>query len=222
MAYLKVFGPDGEVRDIPLSGKRLIIGRDADYADYVLPDPAISRMHALILLSGSDYILKDMESTCGTFVDRKRVKETVLRDGQSIQIGSILMEFCHPVEDQDVGDAMLTIDGIAQRFRTLPAGMNLSCRTIYVPPSTVFSRGDTILIGSGGIRFRNPFSQGLEDEVLELELTWPNGNKKGFLGEVIQLYHDQLCVKLHNVVRADYERLLDKAKRSGWMTAVEG
>ena len=221
MAYLKIFAPDGEMREIHLAGKRLILGRDADFADAVLDDPAVSRMHAMILLTGSDYTIKDMESTGGTFLDRKRIKEAVLENGQSLQIGATVMEFCRSEDDAAADNTADTVDGIAQRFRSLPAGMGLNCRLLYLPPILVFAPGDTILIGSDGISFPNPFSESLENAVLELELHWPDGHKKNFLGEVIHVFRGRLGIKLHAVARADYERLVGGARRGCWISVIK-
>lgn len=225
MAHLRVFLPNGEAQDIHIPGKRLILGRDEDYADYVLNDPAVSRMHAMIFLDGSSYLLRDMGSSGGTFLNRKKVREAVLNEGDSILIGSTVMEFRlqADLEEEALPEeaASSTISGIAARFRKLPAGMGLLCRILQIPPDHIFAPGDTINIGDGGIQFDNPFEADLRLVSLELELVWPDGRKKSFLGEIIQLHRARLCVKLHGIAREDYEHLLGAVQRSSWVTVVE-
>lgn len=222
VAYLSVFDDSGEVREIHLPGKRLIVGRDPDYADFVIDDPAVSRMHLMILQTDGGYQVKDMESTGGTLLNKKKIKQSILQDGDSIQLGGTVMEFHrNDADSTDLPDDACsnTISGIASRFRPLPAGMGLNCRLLHTPPFKIFSPGDTILIGSGGIRFTNFLGDEPEDVVLELELVWPDGRKKNFLGEILQYYRGQMCVKLHAISRADYERLLGNVKRGSWIPA---
>lgn len=55
--------------------------------DVVLPDRLVSRHHAQIRLIGTQFILEDLKSTNGTFVNGERIIEQhLLQDGDSIQI----------------------------------------------------------------------------------------------------------------------------------------
>lgn len=221
MAYLLVFDDTGEVKEVELPGKRLIIGRDPECSDYVLADPAVSRMHAMIFLNDGEYSLKDMDSAGGTFLNRRRIRSAVLKNGDSIQISSVVLEFKQPKDDRPNEESTHdTVSGIARRFRILPSGMGLNCRVVQIPPIYVFNPGDTIMIGEGGILINSPQSNQLDDVILELELLWPDGRKKTFLGEIIQYFKGRLCVKLHSVTHTDYERMLGNAKRSAWTQLV--
>ncbi|MEW5939940.1 MAG: FHA domain-containing protein, partial [Chloroflexota bacterium] len=70
----------------------LFIGRDAscqmrlDYSD-------VSRRHARIQQVGEKFIIVDLQSTNGTFVNGTPVKAAELRDGDLIQIGATLLMF---------------------------------------------------------------------------------------------------------------------------------
>ncbi len=77
----------------PSPGKRifmekpeLLIGRDAE-CDLVIPDRQVSRQHARISLQGDGYILEDLGSKNGTFINgRELVEPYALQDGDEIQV----------------------------------------------------------------------------------------------------------------------------------------
>lgn len=66
------------------------IGRDAANA-LAIPDQGISRRHARILRDGEAWILEDLDSRNGTFVNDQAVKRHVLIDGDRIQIGRTVL-----------------------------------------------------------------------------------------------------------------------------------
>jgi predicted component of type VI protein secretion system len=57
---------------IPLSKSEIFVGRDAT-CDIVINDAEISRRHAKLTLQGDSYVLEDLGSTNGTFVDGQRL-----------------------------------------------------------------------------------------------------------------------------------------------------
>jgi hypothetical protein len=64
----------------------LVIGRD-DLCDLVIADRQVSRHHARISLEGDGYILADLGSKNGTFLNGQELDEPhVLQDGDEIQI----------------------------------------------------------------------------------------------------------------------------------------
>ncbi|MBK6762402.1 MAG: FHA domain-containing protein [Micrococcales bacterium] len=67
------------------------IGRGAD-ADIRIDDPGVSRHHAEIRI-GNDVILRDLDSTNGTYINGMLVAEQPLRDGAVITIGSTNLTF---------------------------------------------------------------------------------------------------------------------------------
>ncbi len=56
----------------PLSKAEIIIGRDVA-CDIVVNDAEISRRHAKLTMQGNGYVLEDLGSTNGTFVDGQRL-----------------------------------------------------------------------------------------------------------------------------------------------------
>ncbi|MDH5327496.1 MAG: adenylate/guanylate cyclase domain-containing protein [Gammaproteobacteria bacterium] len=72
----------------------LTFGRDS-HSDVTLSDPLASRNHAVLRqMRGNAYVLTDMGSTNGTFLNDRRISEpTVVKDGDTIRIGSSSFEF---------------------------------------------------------------------------------------------------------------------------------
>ncbi|GAB4578798.1 MAG: hypothetical protein Fur0022_15350 [Anaerolineales bacterium] len=62
-------------------------GRETDN-DICIPDEQVSRAHAQIEQTSEGYLLTDLKSTNGTFInDRKITQPTLLRIGDAISIG---------------------------------------------------------------------------------------------------------------------------------------
>ena len=74
-------------------GETVTIGRSRR-CDLSLRSPDASRRHAEILLAGSHWLVRDLDSTNGTFVNGERVGERVLQPGDRIEIGSDAITFC--------------------------------------------------------------------------------------------------------------------------------
>jgi hypothetical protein len=64
---------------------RLIIG-SSNRADLVMPNSAISQIHAMLRLTGSDILLYDLGSEAGTFVGGKKIVERKLHPGDIFEI----------------------------------------------------------------------------------------------------------------------------------------
>jgi hypothetical protein len=58
-----------------------------------LNKPAVSRRHAQIAQSEGGYVLRDLNSENGTYVNGERVKEKPLGDGDRVQIGTVRFVF---------------------------------------------------------------------------------------------------------------------------------
>ena len=93
------------VRSGGLAGQRLSvktpvvnIGR-ADYNDLVVPDPSVSTSHAKLQRREGVWVLADLDSTNGTFVDGEQVKgEAPLAPGATVRLGDVQLVF-EPSDD---------------------------------------------------------------------------------------------------------------------------
>ncbi len=85
----------GQSRDVPLVKDNLSIGRTPEN-DIELKDSLISRRHTSIVKKGGKYVLYDLGSSNGTFVNRERVEMKNLENGDVIRVGDTEISF---VED---------------------------------------------------------------------------------------------------------------------------
>src|SRR3954469_3205077 len=67
-------------------GLMVTIGRLPDNT-VVIDNPAVSSHHACVFRAGNEYIIEDLESTNGTFVNHKRVVNHTLENGDVILVG---------------------------------------------------------------------------------------------------------------------------------------
>jgi len=75
-----------------LDADRTTLGRHPD-SDVFLDDITVSRRHVAIDRDGSTYRLRDAGSLNGTYVNRDRVDEAVLRHGDEVQVGRYRLTF---------------------------------------------------------------------------------------------------------------------------------
>ena len=85
----------GQEQELPLEGDRMTIGRGPDNT-CTLEDLAASRHHAEISSKGPGFLIKDLRSSNGTWVNRERVENHQLADGDEIRIGGTVMTFSDP------------------------------------------------------------------------------------------------------------------------------
>ena len=81
----------GKVFNLPPAGK-VILGR-SQQASMPIPDANLSRSHCSVSATPRGYVLEDLGSTNGTFVNGKRVTQALLREGDRVVIGETEMEF---------------------------------------------------------------------------------------------------------------------------------
>lgn len=91
--WLVEVGGEREDQDYRVHAGRSVIGKGSR-SDIVIKDAYLSERHA-VLESGSDgYLLTDLESKHGTFINGKRVAEPRrLRDGDRIRLGNTEVKF---------------------------------------------------------------------------------------------------------------------------------
>ncbi|MBI3929468.1 MAG: FHA domain-containing protein [Armatimonadetes bacterium] len=93
-AWLRPRG-DGLRSGFPLNRDQIVIGREVS-CDVMLNNGSVSRMHSEIVRLAEGYLLRDMGSRNGTFVNGQRVQEVLLEDGDTLSIGDIELTFEGP------------------------------------------------------------------------------------------------------------------------------
>src|SRR5215831_13795560 len=77
---------DGKVGDFTL-GEKTTLGRHPNNTMRLL-DREVSKEHAVIQRVAGSYVLRDLASSNGTFVNGRRIRELKLRDGDEISLGN--------------------------------------------------------------------------------------------------------------------------------------
>ena len=95
-------------KTFPLEGDVLTIGRDASN-QISINDAEISRKHSQLVLQGGKYVLTDLGSTNGTFVNGQRVTgQHVLQSGEVISLGEQINLLFEAVTESDPNATMLS------------------------------------------------------------------------------------------------------------------
>jgi pSer/pThr/pTyr-binding forkhead associated (FHA) protein len=90
-ASLVIAGPFG-TRTVTLAAPRVTLGRKG--ADVELDDPTVSRLHAFVDEVGGGWILEDLGSRNGTYVNGARLAGPVaLHGGDALRLGSCAITF---------------------------------------------------------------------------------------------------------------------------------
>jgi DNA-binding NtrC family response regulator len=86
-------------------GTEFVIGGDvirvgkASENDLVIADETVSRVHFEIVRDGKGYLVRDLNSTNGTFLDGAEIKEAYIRAGSVVGAGAIELKFT-PFEER--------------------------------------------------------------------------------------------------------------------------
>jgi DNA-binding NtrC family response regulator len=86
-----VSGPD-QGRELVTERERIRLGSHPT-CDIVLNDRTVSRYHAEIQFTEKGYLLVDLESTNGTFLEGRRIERAYLSPGAALKVGSSVISF---------------------------------------------------------------------------------------------------------------------------------
>jgi adenylate cyclase len=70
----------------------VIVGRDSS-CDIQIKAKTVSREHCAIESQGEELILRDLGSSCGTFLDGKKIQQIRIEDGMEINVGPAILKF---------------------------------------------------------------------------------------------------------------------------------
>ena len=97
MARLVLLSEGLTGRSYELKVEKTTVGRVSDNA-FEIPEASVSSHHCEILLQGKDVLVRDLNSTNGTFINGDKITEAILKPGQILRLGTIEMRL-------EVGDA---------------------------------------------------------------------------------------------------------------------
>ena len=88
MAKLVILNQGMTGRTFELNVERTTVGRVEDNT-FQIADGSVSSHHAEIILRGTEIVIKDLNSTNGSFINNERITETVLQLGQTLRFGQV-------------------------------------------------------------------------------------------------------------------------------------
>ncbi|HEX4140578.1 MAG TPA: FHA domain-containing protein, partial [Candidatus Methylacidiphilales bacterium] len=89
---LTITRPDLPETTFNLEQEYTHVGR-AQGNEVCLPYPSISNRHCIFIHSGTDIVLRDLNSSNGTYVNGEIISEVILRPGDTVQCGVVFIKF---------------------------------------------------------------------------------------------------------------------------------
>jgi two-component system, cell cycle response regulator len=86
-AYLTVIAGNRAGEMFKLEGEEIILGRGPQSGVHLDSD-GVSRKHARVVRQGDDFLIEDLKSTNGTWVEDRRITFHKLKDGDRVQVGT--------------------------------------------------------------------------------------------------------------------------------------
>lgn len=90
MAKLVLLSAGLAGRTHELTVEKTTVGRLEDNLIQI-PEPSVSSHHCEVLLRGGEVVVRDLNSTNGTYIDGEKITEKVLKPGQVLRLGQIEM-----------------------------------------------------------------------------------------------------------------------------------
>jgi pSer/pThr/pTyr-binding forkhead associated (FHA) protein len=118
MARLVLLSEGFTGRTYELKVETTTIGRVADNA-FEIPDASVSSHHAEILMRGPEFVIRDLNSTNGTFINGQPLTgEAPLKPGQILRLGTIEMRL-------ETGDTTAKAKQPLDQTRVIPQGVKM-------------------------------------------------------------------------------------------------
>jgi predicted component of type VI protein secretion system len=136
MARLVVLTAGLTGRTCELKVDRTTIGRVEDNA-FQIAEPSVSSHHCEVLLRGKDVVVKDLNSTNGTFIDGDQISEAALKPGQVLRLGQVelrLEDSATPAPKKAPATTQAVPQGV--KIDDLDSGT----RTIKLPADSLFKK----------------------------------------------------------------------------------
>ncbi|MGC8743966.1 MAG: FHA domain-containing protein [Verrucomicrobiia bacterium] len=106
-------------RSYELKSEKTTVGRVEDNAFHI-PEPSVSSHHCEIYLRGNEVFIKDLNSTNGTFIDGVQITEGVIKPGQILRLGQVLLRLESDVQQEKPKQQLLS-----QTTTVIPQGVAL-------------------------------------------------------------------------------------------------
>src|SRR5262245_5249772 len=197
--HLLVQCPDGSSKNVPLSGRRLAIGRSSAVELSFPEDAGLSRQHFAFEsedLKGEEWTISDLGSKNGTFVNNIPLKaRLILKPGDRITAGHLMIVYAPSDGDPNAG--VVVFDGEGSSPTTSTVVTSLEAVTGQMP---AFDRAGAKTSGQlqALLKFGEQISGYLSlDEVLPAMLDLAIQAVNAQRGVLMLLEGDQLVAKAH-------------------------
>ena len=111
MAKLFFVGLDGTEKSYRLQTHRpFTVGRDPGN-DIILRDPKVSRHHAEIVFERGFFVLHDLASANGTFVNNKRIRIAPMTHGAKVRMGNSFGRFSEELPTESDAESGTPFEG---------------------------------------------------------------------------------------------------------------
>jgi len=114
-------GLTGRSHDLKVD--KTTIGRVEDNT-FQIAEQSVSSHHCEVLLKGADVVVKDLNSTNGTYINGEKISEKVLKPGQILRLGQI--EIRLEGEGAAPAPASTGKKAMDQNTRVIPRGVKLN------------------------------------------------------------------------------------------------
>jgi pSer/pThr/pTyr-binding forkhead associated (FHA) protein len=86
---LVMFTEKGERRDFPVTRTRTLIGRTTE-CDLQIPLSDVSRRHCELRIKNDKVAVRDLGSSNGTYINKKRIQQEEIEAGETLTIGPVI------------------------------------------------------------------------------------------------------------------------------------
>lgn len=118
-----------------------------------LPYPSVSSRHCIFIVSGPDIVLRDLNSSNGTYVNGQPITEIILSPGDVIQLGAVGMKFEPGIKRPKLSASSGPLVEVKKSSMLLPSGAtvrlpdypNKRTRPIPVIDDSAFVKGQSAI-----------------------------------------------------------------------------
>ncbi len=148
--FVEVLSGTGAGRAVELPDRQpVVIGRGTDVGLSMPADTALSRRHAELVLDSDTLRVRDLASKHGTFVNGQRVDAAVLREGDRVQVGEVVLRVGFMLDGLagPLGVTQIELDGTMRGWDANRASANGIVATPTLPAGHEYLR----LLGRGAM-----------------------------------------------------------------------
>lgn len=126
--------PDGSQKEVSLKKSRLVVGRQ-EGVQIRLNSASISRQHCEFMVDDAGLSIKDLGSSNGTFVNKRRITQTVLTAGDIVGIGNHVLVVRMDGSPAKIDSAHVTRRGLVAPASTAPSSLGSAGVAVAKPKS---------------------------------------------------------------------------------------